>query len=138
MAEMMLQEISVAMLEDQFDKLQPGEHIHDPACGSGGMLRAAAQAVRQRGAETASFRWSGVDVDEIAAACTAVNAIIWDLGPHVTIACANILTSPNAVEEAAEEARAVIEHRDRLVAQASMVAGIRKVEALLNQAVPAA
>ncbi|MHA7956374.1 N-6 DNA methylase [Streptomyces sp. L500] len=138
MAEMMLQEFTVTMFEDQLHKLQPGQHIHDPACGSGGMLRAAAQSLRQRGKEPASFRWSGVDIDQIAAACTAVNAIIWDLGPHVTVACADILTTPNAVEEAAAEAQAVIEHRNRLVAQAHMLAGIRKVETLLNQVVPAA
>ncbi|ANP53679.1 hypothetical protein J2Z21_009366 [Streptomyces griseochromogenes] len=54
-----------------------GEHIYDPACGSGGLLRSAAQNLREQGLDPADFQWSMCDVDEIAAACAAVNAIIW-------------------------------------------------------------
>ncbi|MEV4741791.1 N-6 DNA methylase [Streptomyces sp. NPDC049555] len=133
MGHMLISEIQLAFTGEP----RPGEHISDPACGSGGLLRAAAQSMRERGIDPATMRWSGVDVDEIAAACTAVNAIIWSLGPNVTVACADSLIQPNAVEEAMAEARAIIEHRDRLFDQASMIAGIRKAQTLLAQAAAA-
>ncbi|MEU1307894.1 N-6 DNA methylase [Streptomyces cinnamoneus] len=118
--------------------MAPGEHIHDPACGSGGLLRAAAQSMRERGIDPASMRWSGVDIDEIAAACTAVNAIVWGLGPNVTVARADILTHPNAVEEAMAKARAVIEHRDTLFGRAAVIGAVRKAQHLLEQVTQAA
>ncbi|MFC4512286.1 N-6 DNA methylase [Streptomyces ehimensis] len=117
---------------------KPGDHIHDPACGSGGLLRAAAQGLRERGGDPASMRWSGVDIDPIAAACTAVNAIVWGLGPRVTVACADTLTRPDAVEEAMAEARAVIEHRDQLFGRAAVIGAVRKAQRLFDQVVAAA
>ncbi|MGI5526884.1 N-6 DNA methylase [Streptomyces syringium] len=138
MGEAMVAEISVAVQADSYAKLRPGEHVHDPACGSGGMLRAAVQAVRERGIEPSSLRWSGVDIDPIAAACTAVNFIVWDLGPHSTVACADALARPNAVEEAMAEARAVFQHRDRMLSQVAMIRGIRQAHDYLNRAVAAA
>ncbi|CAM5314953.1 N-6 DNA methylase [Streptomyces abikoensis] len=137
-AEAMIGEISVAVQADALGKLQPGEHIHDPACGSGGMLRAAGQAVRERGVEPASMRWSGVDIDSIAAACAAVNFIVYELGPHSTVACADALARPNAVEGAMVEARAVVEHRDRMLRMAAMLRGIRLAQDFLNKVVQAA
>ncbi|GGX51000.1 hypothetical protein GCM10010341_85720 [Streptomyces noursei] len=112
----------------------PGDHIHDPAAGSGGLLRAAAQLLRERGHDPATYRWSMVDVDHIAAACAAVNAIVWSLGPHVTVACADSLANPNAVEDAMKEARAVYAHRDEVVGKAQIMATIRQTQHLLEQA----
>ncbi|WP_373298070.1 N-6 DNA methylase [Streptomyces abikoensis] len=65
------------IVNDDAKEPRPGEHVHEPACGSGGLLRAAAQGMRERGLDPASVHWSGVDIDQIAAACTAVNAIVW-------------------------------------------------------------
>ncbi|MGD3109535.1 N-6 DNA methylase [Streptomyces sp. YGL11-2] len=112
----------------------PGEHIHDPAAGSGGLLRAAAQLLRERGHDPATYRWSMVDVDQIAAACASVNAIIWALGPTVTVACADSLANPNAIEDAMEEARAVFAHRDEVISKAQIIAAIRRAEQLVEQA----
>ncbi|WP_367132736.1 MULTISPECIES: N-6 DNA methylase [Streptomyces] len=137
-ADAMVAEASVALQADAFNKMKPGEHVHDPACGSGGMLRAAGQAVRERGVDPASIRWSGVDIDSIAAACTAVNFIVYELGPHSTVACADALAHPDAVEEAMVEARAVIEHRDRMLRMAAMLRGIRQGHDFLNKVVQAA
>ncbi|WKV74121.1 SAM-dependent methyltransferase [Streptomyces sp. PCS3-D2] len=114
-----------------------GQHIHDPAGGSGGMLRAAAQAVRWRGFDPADFQWSMVDVDPIAAACGAVNAIVWGLGPHVVVACDDSLANPRAVEDARAHAQAVIAHRDQVMGAARMIAAIRQTQALLESAVAA-
>ncbi|MFE2852075.1 N-6 DNA methylase [Streptomyces lavendulae] len=114
---------------------EAGQHIHDPAGGSGGLLRAAAQALRWRGLDPADFIWSMVDVDAIAAACGAVNAIVWGLGQNVVVACDDALANPRAVEDARAHARRVIEHRDQVMGMARMTAAMRQTQALLESAV---
>lgn len=113
--------------------LKAGEHILDPCAGSGGLLRAAAQNVRKRGMDPAGFWWSMVDIDPVAAACCAVNAIVWELGPRVTVACADALANPDAVEDAMKEARAVFEHRDEVLGKARIIAALRHAEHLMEQ-----
>ncbi|PCG85499.1 hypothetical protein CIB93_14190 [Streptomyces sp. WZ.A104] len=114
-----------------------GEHIHDPASGTGGLIRSAAQSIRHRGLDPHDFQWSMVDIDPIAAACAAVNAIVWDLGPRVTVACDNSLANPNAVKDAMREARAVFEHRDSVVGCARIVAAVRQTQRLFEGATAA-
>ncbi|MEV0370652.1 N-6 DNA methylase [Streptomyces sp. NPDC050636] len=118
--------------------IKPNEHVHDPASGTGGMLRSAAQLLRREGLEPADYRWSMVDIGLIAAACAAVNCLVWGLGPNVTVACDDSLANPNAVEDAIKHARAVIEHRDQILGTARMVAAVRQAEQLLNQVAAAA
>lgn len=80
-----------------------------------------------------------VDIDPIAAACCAVNAMVWKLGPRVTVACADTLANPNAVVDAMKEARAVFEHRDEVVGKARIIAALRQAEHLMEPALsPAA
>ncbi|MER6424549.1 N-6 DNA methylase [Streptomyces sp. NPDC001137] len=109
-----------------------GEHIHDPCAGSGGLLRSATQHLRERGHDPADFQWSMVDIDPIAAACCAVNAMAWKLSPRVTVACADTLANPNAVADAMQEARAVFEHRDEVVGKARIIATLRQPEHLMD------
>ncbi|WP_189956816.1 N-6 DNA methylase [Streptomyces alanosinicus] len=111
-----------------------GEHIHDPCAGSGGLPRSAAQYIRERGHDPADFQWSMVDIDQIAAACASVNAIIWGLGPRVTVACADALANPNAVQDAMREARAVFKHRDEALGKARLIAAVRQVQQLVDTA----
>ncbi|MFH8405349.1 N-6 DNA methylase [Streptomyces sp. NPDC018019] len=125
--------LDIMMAATEAGQPQPGQHIHDPAGGSGGLLRAAAQNLREKHLDPADFQWSMCDIDEIAAACAAVNAIIWGLGPHVTVACADTLANPKAIEEAAEHARAVIEHRNTVLDKAKIIAAIRQTQRLLDQ-----
>ncbi|MER7512234.1 N-6 DNA methylase [Streptomyces lavendulae] len=136
LGELMLAELSA---ETALESKGPaaGQHIHDPAGGSGGMLRAAAQALRWRGLDPADFQWSTVDIDQIAAACAAVNAIVWGLGLNVVVACDDSLLNPRAVEDARTHARAVIAHRDQVMGTARMIAAIRRTQALLETAVAA-
>ncbi|MCX5206688.1 SAM-dependent methyltransferase [Streptomyces sp. NBC_00237] len=116
-------------------KLAPGQSFLDPAAGTGGMMRAAAQNIREQGLDPAAFRWAMVDIDPIAAACAAVNAMVWALGPRVTVACADSLANPRAVEDAHEEARAAFEHRDRILGQLQMVAAVRRAQQFLEKTV---
>ncbi|WP_051853178.1 N-6 DNA methylase [Streptomyces aureocirculatus] len=122
------------LVDLKLDLLPPkkGMHLHDPCAGSGGLLRAAAQHIRERGADPKDFQWSMVDIDPIAAACAAVNSIVWELGPRVTVACADSLANPRAVEDAMKEAQAVFEHRDEVFGKASVIAGTRKMQRLLE------
>ncbi|MFH9425195.1 N-6 DNA methylase [Streptomyces sp. NPDC017529] len=126
--------LDTLMADTETGRPQPGQHIHDPAGGSGGLLRAAAQNLRERSLDPADFQWSMCDIDEIAAACAAVNAIIWGLGPRVTVACADTLANPRAIEDAAVHARAVIEHRNSVLGQAKLVAAVGMAQRLLDQA----
>ncbi|MFD3511985.1 N-6 DNA methylase [Streptomyces sp. NPDC058657] len=128
-----LAELSSSIADGGGKELAPGASILDPAAGTGGMLRSAAQAIRQKGFDPADFVWAMVDIDPIAAACSAVNAMVWGLGPRVTVACDDSLANPRAVEDAAMQARAAIEHRDRMLGQAKMTAMVRRMQALLEQ-----
>ncbi|MFE2527465.1 N-6 DNA methylase [Streptomyces sp. NPDC059382] len=112
---------------------EAGQHIHDPAGGSGGLLRAAAQMLRHRGFDPADFQWSMVDIDQIAAACASVNMIVWGMGERVTVACDDALANPRAVEDAMAHARAVIAHRDEVLGKAKIVAALRRMQGLVEQ-----
>ncbi|WP_063734415.1 N-6 DNA methylase [Streptomyces sp. RTd22] len=118
------------MLEDV--PLKPGMAFDEPAGGTGGMYRAAVQVMRDKSIDPHDFGWSLADIDELAAAGAAVNAILWDLGPHVLIACGDTLHEGNLTAKAAQEARESLERRDRLHSQAVFLAAIQKVEALVR------
>jgi hypothetical protein len=74
------------------DRAGAGATVHEPAAGTGGMLRAVAQSMRRAGRDPAAVRWVAVDIDEMAIACLAVNAHLWGLGPLVLLGVGNTLT----------------------------------------------
>ncbi len=102
----------------------PAESFDDPAAGTGGMHRAAALIIRERGLNPAAFTWSMTDIDPIAAACCAINAIIWDLGPNVLVWCGDTLAEGDGPQRAARRRREVIAHRDEQVRYAKMMVAI--------------
>ncbi|WP_051812130.1 N-6 DNA methylase [Kitasatospora sp. MBT63] len=104
---------------------EPGHSFDDPAAGSGGLHRAAAQTLRDAGRDPADFLWSMTDVDPIAASLCAVNAIVWGLGPNVLVWCGNTLTEGDGPRRAAKRRAEVIEHRDQYLRIAKMHAAIR-------------
>ncbi|MEH0586782.1 N-6 DNA methylase [Streptomyces sp. B21-106] len=118
------------MLDDA--SLKPGMKFDEPAGGTGGMYRAAAQVMRERNIDPHDFGWSLTDIDELAAAGAAVNAIIWDLGPSVLIACGDTLHDGNLAAKAARQARDSFARRDELHSQAVFLAALQKVEALVR------
>ncbi|MFF3976994.1 hypothetical protein [Streptomyces sp. NPDC001828] len=113
--------------------LKPGMRFDEPTGGTGQMYRAAVQVMREKDIDPHEFGWALTDIDELAAAGAAVNAVIWDLGPHVLIACGDTLHEGDCYTKAADQARAVIERRDQLHAQAVFLAAIQKVEALVRR-----
>ncbi|MFG2956331.1 N-6 DNA methylase [Streptomyces sp. NPDC048291] len=96
-----------------------GPAIREPALGSGGMFRSVAQTLRNRGLNPHDYTWFGNDIDPLATACAAVNAIIWDLGPRTVIWRADSLATDDAgLSTALAEREAVIKHRNAVVEQA--------------------
>lgn len=69
------------------------ERILEPMMGTGGMLRAVAEAMRERGRDPRTVQWVGCDIDEIAVACATVNSMIWNLGRDIVFHVGNALTS---------------------------------------------
>ncbi|MER5223857.1 N-6 DNA methylase [Streptomyces flaveus] len=96
-----------------------GPSIREPAVGSGGMLRSAAQALREQNLNPHDYAWFGNDIDHLATACAAVNAIIWDLGPKTVIWRGDSLATDDAgLTDALKERAAIIRHRNAVVEQA--------------------
>ncbi|WJV48938.1 hypothetical protein [Streptomyces flavofungini] len=124
-------ELMARMMLDVKD-IQTSMTFDEPAGGTGGMYRAAAQVLRDNGVDPHGFGWSLTDIDPLAAAGAAVNAILWDLGPHVLVACGDTLHEGNVYARASKEARESLERRDQLQAQAAILTAVRKVQALLQ------
>ncbi|GAA4981528.1 N-6 DNA methylase [Kitasatospora paranensis] len=83
------------------DGLPPaGERFLEPAGGSGGLFRALAQRLRELGGDPADYEWVLVELDGLAAAAAAVNAIVWGLGPRVVVARGDALRDPQVAERA--------------------------------------
>ncbi|MFE7461646.1 N-6 DNA methylase [Nocardiopsis terrae] len=103
-----------------------GSRVHDPTLGTGGMLRAAAAAMREADLDPATVTWVGNDIDELAVACAAVNAVHWGLGRNVLFAVADTLTEdwiPRAVAARAETMK-IAQQATRMRA---MVDAVRKL-----------
>lgn len=89
------------------DTLADGATVHEPAAGTGGMLRAAAQTIRRAGRDPAAVRWVAVDIDELAIACLAVNTHLWGLGPNVLLGVGNALTDDWQAQAEGERAECI-------------------------------
>ncbi|GAA1110035.1 MULTISPECIES: N-6 DNA methylase [Nocardiopsis] len=70
----------------------PVPSVHEPAIGTGGLWRAAAQALRDHGHDPTRVLWVGADIDPLAIACAAVNSVLWGLGPRVLLTVGDTLT----------------------------------------------
>ncbi|WP_274557987.1 N-6 DNA methylase [Streptomyces spiramyceticus] len=124
-------EMMAHLLLDDMD-VKPGMTFDEPTSGTGGMFRAAAQVLRHSNLDPADFVWSMTDIDPLAAAGAAVNAILWGLGPNVVVAGGDVLHQANPTGQALKERREAYERRDELRGQAAVLAAIRKAEALLE------
>lgn len=91
-----LAELMAALTMSEPDNPDPlpsaGQWVCDPTVGTGGLFRGLAASLRKAGRDPAEVRWAGADTDELAVACCAVNAWNWELGPHVVLAVADVLT----------------------------------------------
>jgi hypothetical protein len=113
---------------------EAGQSICEPAAGTGGMLRAAAQVLREEGKDPAGFEWYANDISPVAAAALAVNAHIWGLGRRVVIGCADTLAEADWPERAISEQRAAAARIGQLWQVARLRAVIGSVQALTGEA----
>jgi|SRR5215217_105748 len=107
---------------------EPGQSICDPTAGTGGLLRAAGQALRAEGKDPYDYWWYACDIDAVAVAALSVNFHVWDLGPRVVVGCANVLAEAEWERRAVEEQRTAIAAQHSRMAFASMLATLRAVE----------
>ena len=112
----------------------PGQTIHEPAAGSGGLIRAAAQNIRRLGGDPAQYAWVMGDLDALAIACAATNAIVWGLGDNVLAYRADALAEPEAAQRAVETRRAVLVHHGRILRAALPIATLERTIRDLEQA----
>jgi hypothetical protein len=107
------------------DSLEPGMSIAEPAAGTGGMLRAAAEHIREQGMDPGDFWWYANDISPVSVAGLAVNCHVWDLGRRVVIGVANTLAEPDWYERAWKEQQGVTGQRDSMLHTAQAIAGFR-------------
>ncbi|WP_344971222.1 N-6 DNA methylase [Salinactinospora qingdaonensis] len=106
---------------------QEGQTVHEPAAGSGGMLRAAAQAMREHGRDPATVTWIAVDIDEEAIACLAVNVVLWGLGPRVLLGVGDSL-SHDWMERAEAERRETLELAQQVRRHKTVLRALQNLE----------
>lgn len=104
------------------------QSVCDSYAGTGGLLRAAADALRKAGKDPHDFWWYGCDIDPVAVAGLAVNIHVWGLGPRVLIGCADAITEPNWKVRAAEEQREAVEIHEALAIGATLLAALSGIE----------
>lgn len=114
--------------------LAPGMSIAEPAAGTGGMLRGAAQVIREAGKDPADFTWVVNDISPQVVAALAVNCHFWGLGPNVIIGVADSLAEPDWHLRAWETQKGAIEHARGLLRDAAMLALLRTLDRGLSAA----
>lgn len=108
-------DVAALLMQIRLAGAEPGQTILDDGAGTGSLLRAAAQHLREHDIEPRTMRWYATDIDPIAVAALAVNIHLWELGPHAVITRADILTEPDwARRAAAEQEQALRDHDLRL------------------------
>ncbi|WP_413804307.1 hypothetical protein [Streptomyces sp. OE57] len=95
--------------------LPPGARFLEPCAGTGTMIRAAAATLRYRGRAPSSYWWWMNDPDPVNTACCAVNALLWQLGPHVMVSSGDALGDTEELQEHARHnaEKATREQRSR-------------------------
>lgn len=115
--------VAKLMAEMSFAGLSPGQAICDPTAGTGGLLRAAAEALRGAGKDPHDFAWYACDIEPVVVAGLVVNAHVWDLGPRVVIGCADSLAEPDwGVRAIEEQQEAIAAQRSRMIGAALLAA----------------
>ncbi|WP_369228423.1 hypothetical protein AB5J52_48095 (plasmid) [Streptomyces sp. R39] len=103
-----------------------GAWLGEPTAGTGGLVRAAAQHLREAGRDPRDFVWAMNDLDPISSACCAVNAAVWDLGPRVLVSCRDTLHDGDGTEHAIADRAAIIARRNELIGNAHSIAATLK------------
>ncbi|MEU6349986.1 N-6 DNA methylase, partial [Streptomyces sp. NPDC047072] len=109
-----------------------GEAFIEPTAGTGGLFRSAAQDLRRNGENPADFAWVMLELDPLAAAAAAVNAIVWGLGPRAVVACGDVLVDADLDREARTRRRELARHRDDLAELIGFAVATQTTDQLLR------
>jgi hypothetical protein len=112
---------------------EKGAWFNEPAGGTGGMFRALAQYLRHLHLDPADYGWAINDLDPLAAAGAAANAIVWGLGPNVLVSCGDTLAHGDLPQQAARERVALVEERDQIVGYLAAVEAYGEAMALVDR-----
>ncbi|MFF3516153.1 N-6 DNA methylase [Streptomyces sp. NPDC002573] len=112
---------------------EKGMRFHEPAGGTGGMFRALAQHLRHMQLDPADFEWWLNELEPLAAASAAVNAIVWGLGPNVVIACGDTLADGGLADRAAQERKHLFEERDEILGRLAVAEAAHQAMALADR-----
>ncbi|MFI5593502.1 N-6 DNA methylase [Amycolatopsis sp. NPDC051758] len=122
-------DITDLMARMALDVPKPGASINDPACGTGGMSRAADAWMIGAGIDPGNVRWEGNDLDHVAVACCAINAVLWGLGTNVLLGVGDTLAADWRKRAIAERDEPII-----LMRQVTALRSYRDIEADLDDA----
>ncbi|MFI8951217.1 N-6 DNA methylase [Streptomyces sp. NPDC053750] len=109
-----------------------GEWALEPAAGTGGLFRSAAQDLRRDGEDPAERGWVMLELDPLAAAGAAVNTLVWELGPRAVVGCGDVLAQPDLAEETLARQRDMARHRDDVMKLIGFAIATRTAEQLLD------
>lgn len=114
----------------------PAEHssVCEPAVGTGGLLRAAAQAMREHDYDPTTVTWYGADVDDLAIAACAVNSLIWGLGPRIVLCVADTLAEGDWPRRAEAQRAEILQISERIRHHKLMIHAVRTAQELAEQA----
>lgn len=106
------------------------ESIMDPAVGTGGLFRAAAQVMRAKGQDPSTVSWYGADIDDLAIAACAVNSLLWRLGPHMLLCVADTLTEGDWVRRAEAQRTEILQLTEKIRRDKLMLNAVRTAQRL--------
>jgi hypothetical protein len=107
---------------------RPGQSICEPTAGTGGLILAAATALRQDGKDPHDYRWYACDISPVSVAALAVNLHLWDIGPHVVVGCADLLLEGDWDRRALDEQRRAVALMGDLAEGARLLAAVRALD----------
>ncbi|MFD7771656.1 N-6 DNA methylase, partial [Streptomyces sp. NPDC059787] len=112
---------------------EKGFKFMEPAGGTGGMFRSLAQHLREMQCDPADYVWALNELEPLAAAGAAVNAIVWGLGPNVVVACGDTLREGDVHEQAVREREALFRERDEIVGRLAVAEAAQRALALADR-----
>ncbi|WP_020501015.1 N-6 DNA methylase [Sciscionella marina] len=113
---------------------EEGSSVCDPAVGTGGLLRSAAQAMREHGRDPATVSWYGADIDDLAIAACAVNSLLWRLGPRMLLCVANTLTEGDWARRAEAQRAEILQLTAAIRRDKLMINAVRTAQRLTEMA----
>ncbi|WP_055531315.1 N-6 DNA methylase, partial [Streptomyces graminilatus] len=130
----MISDLMAAMADaDDTDvAVAQGEWFIEPTAGTGGLFRSTAQKLRRAGRDPADFGWVMLELDPLAAAGAAVNAIVWGLGRRAVVGCGDVLACAALDQKALAHDRDLVRHRDLLSSLTAFALATRTSDQLLR------